>query len=73
MADASTTAERERRVVELQRESARYVLANDDGFYTRREIWDARQLLAETEPAPEGWAGRLPGFDGQNVLGGPRR
>lgn len=53
--------ERERRVVELQRESARYVLANDDGFYTRREIWEAKQLLAETEPLPDAWAGRLPG------------
>lgn len=46
------------------RESARYVLANDDGFYTRREVWDARRFLAETEPPPKGWEGRIPGFDG---------
>jgi len=44
------------------RESACYVLANDDGFYTRKEIWQARRLLEETEPAPKGWAGKLPGL-----------
>lgn len=55
--------ERKRRVTELMRESARYVLAHDDGFYTRREVWDARRFLAETEPAPKGWAGKLPGFN----------
>lgn len=48
------------RLVELMRESAAYVLANDDGFYTRKEIWQARQFLRETEPMPEGWEGKLP-------------
>jgi hypothetical protein len=52
--------ERKRRVTELMRESARYVLAHDDGFYSRREIWNARRYLAETEPLPDAWAGKLP-------------
>ena len=54
--------ERRRRVTELMRESAAYVLAHDDEFYTRREVWEARRFLAATEPPPEGWAGRLPGL-----------
>lgn len=54
--------ERKQIVTELMRQSARYVLANDDGFYTRREIWNARRFLTETEPAPDAWAGRLPGL-----------
>lgn len=56
------TPEQKQRVTELMRESACYVLANDDGFYTRKEIWQARRLLEETEPAPKGWAGKLPGL-----------
>jgi hypothetical protein len=55
--------ERRRRIIKLMRESARYVLDHDDGFYTRREIAEARRYLAETEPVPEGWAGKLPGLD----------
>jgi len=49
------------------RESARYVIATEgDGFYTGREIWQARKFLAETEPAPKGWAGKLPGLPEEN-------
>jgi hypothetical protein len=58
---ATQEEERERRVTELMRESARYVLANDDGFYTRREVWEARRFLERTEPLPRVWAGKLPG------------
>lgn len=32
-----------------RRESARYLIAHDDGFYTRREVEDARRFLRETE------------------------
>jgi hypothetical protein len=55
--------ERRRKIVELFRESAQYVLDNDDGFYKRREVWEARRYLAETEPTPQGWAGKLPGLE----------
>lgn len=58
-----TDEERRKRVTELMRESARYVIANDDGFYQGREVWEARRYLAETEPIPEGWEGKLPKLD----------
>lgn len=63
--DVSTkaTEEQRREVTELMRESARYVLANDDGFYTRRDVWDARRFLERTEPVPDAWAGKLPGLE----------
>lgn len=50
------------KLTELMRESARYVVEHDDGFYTGREVWQARKFLDETAPAPKGWAGKLPGL-----------
>jgi hypothetical protein len=56
------------KLTELMRESARYVIGHDDGFYTGREIWEARRFLAATEPLPDAWADRLSSIHGQLAL-----
>jgi hypothetical protein len=59
-ADSTPTTDRSRKITELMRESAQYVLDNNDGFYTVREVLEAERYLAKTEPLPDAWAGKLP-------------
>lgn len=60
-----TDDEKARKVTELMRESARFIVETngDGGFYNGREIWEARRFLERTEPVPDAWAGRLPGLE----------